>query len=121
MIFVIIFMIPAFIFRKKISFLFTPDSIIGYHAKHRIFVLFNIFPAIIIAGLIVSSLRDVISRSDKYKSYENYSLFIGFVAFFYILYFFGIITDRFLYLSNKRYKDWKDKINYRQQAVKHNC
>jgi len=100
-------MVPAYVFRKKIAYLFCPDEIIGYHHKHLIFVLFNLFPSLFIAGSIIASLRDICLNNETLAPFENCSLIAGVIALIIMLYLSGIITERIIYYYNVNYKKWK--------------
>ncbi len=109
-IFILICMIPAFLFRKKISFLFCPKEVMGMHTKHKIFGAYCILPSVIIVAYSAARIRFFIEKDDYLRQFENYVLVYAIVTLFILLYVFGIITDWFVYHSNKRYKDWRDQI-----------
>jgi hypothetical protein len=111
LLFCFICMIPAYLFRKRISYLFCPDSIIGHYVKYRIFFFYNLLPSIFLAGIIIMNLRDWLGSRDSLKPYENYSLILGLIALQLFLFISGLITNRILYLSHNIYKEWKDKLD----------
>jgi Na+-driven multidrug efflux pump len=109
-------LIPAYLFRKRISYLFCPDSILGYYVKHRIFVLFNLFPSLFIAGIIIMNLREFFQAIEDLRQYENFSIIMGLISLLMLLYFFGLITDKVLYYTKNSYKNWRD-----DQEQESNC
>jgi hypothetical protein len=101
--------LPAFIFKRKITYLFSPDSVLGEHIKHRIFVLSNLFPSIFGSGYLIANLREFIKYNKRISQYENLSIVIGLIVFLLLLYITGIITEKIIYSSNDSYKDWKNQ------------
>ncbi len=105
---VLICMIPLFLFRKKVSFLFCPNEVMGRYTKNKYFGIYSLMPSFVIVAYLSAQLRLLMESNVQLKVYSNYVLVVAAILLFGLLFLFGVITDWFLYHSNKRYKDWID-------------
>ncbi len=80
-IFIIICMIPAFLFRKKISFLFCPEEVMGTHTKHKMFGAYCILPSVLIVAYSTARIRFFLEHDEYLKKVENYVLVYAIVMF----------------------------------------
>ncbi len=107
---VVVCLVPVYVFRRKISFLFCPNDVIGRYTKNKYFGFYSLLPSLVIVAYVSSRLRLVFEQNELLKDYANYVLVIAVILMFGLLYLFGVITDWFLYHSNDRYKKWRDDI-----------
>ncbi|MCW3788138.1 hypothetical protein [Plebeiibacterium sediminum] len=105
---VVVCMVPLYLFRKKISFLFCPNDVIGKYIKRKYFAFYSLIPSFVIVAYVTARLRLLVEQSELLHSYENYVLIIALILLFSLLYLFGVVTDWFLYHSNDRYKNWRN-------------
>ncbi|TLX72398.1 hypothetical protein E9993_17840 [Labilibacter sediminis] len=101
--------IPIYLGRKRIGFYFCPEEVMGFRKKNHYLAVYSILPALLIVAFAVSYLRELILSIESISKYENYSLVVGLMLFFILLYAFGLMTEIIVYHSNERYKKWKDK------------
>ncbi|WP_289053318.1 hypothetical protein [Carboxylicivirga marina] len=102
-------LIPAWIGRKRIQFLFCPSEVIGFHKKNQYFGLYSLLPSLIIAGFLIAYVREFIREIEYLKEYDNLSIVIGLVVFTALLYVSGLVANFIVYYSDERYRKWIDQ------------
>jgi len=101
-------LLPAYIFRKRIRYLYCPEEILGYSKKKRIFFIFNFVPSFTTAIVAIINSRVYFQTNIMLAPYENYSILAGLIVLLILLFMTGYFTDRVLYIINIEYKIWKN-------------
>ncbi len=104
----LICLIPFYIFRKKIKYLFCPEEIFSRTMKRRTFLVFNVFPSLALGIASIIHSRIYFESKPFLVPYANYSLLIGILSLLLSMGITGFLVDKVLYFSDLKYRFWRN-------------
>ncbi|MGB0523188.1 MAG: hypothetical protein ACPGJS_09520 [Flammeovirgaceae bacterium] len=107
----IICLIPAYLLRKHIGFMFCPDDVIGVQFRLGIFAVFCLMPALFMMMFMVIEFRAYAQTIESLQPYENYSLVLGLITLPIWGIFTGMLTEKVMYHVHGSYRAWRDECN----------